>query len=105
LSAAQSSAKGAVVKGTDDKQVRAWNHFQTYLHSIGLHSDPYLDDFSRDQKIKILSAFAWTAWLRPSSWLTEQIQGWTEIINLPSLYKGNYKDTPQQTTLPLHSQQ
>jgi hypothetical protein len=58
LSAAQSTAKGAVVKGTDDKQIRAWNRFQTYLHSIGIQSDPFLDDFSRDQKIKILSAFA-----------------------------------------------
>jgi hypothetical protein len=29
-----------------------------YLQSIGLPSDPYLDNFSRDQKFKILSAFA-----------------------------------------------
>jgi hypothetical protein len=58
LSAAQSAAKGAVVEGTNAKQVRAWTRFQAYLQSIGFLSDPYLDNFSRDQKIKILSAFA-----------------------------------------------
>jgi hypothetical protein len=42
----------------------------------------------------------WTAWLRPSSWLTEQTQGWTENINLR-----NYEDTPQLTTLHNHNQQ
>jgi hypothetical protein len=47
----------------------------------------------------------WTAWLRPSSWLTEQIQGWTENINLPSFYRGNFEDTLQQTNPPVHSQQ
>ncbi len=58
LSAAQSATKGAIVKGTNDKQVCTWTHFQPYQHSIGLHSDSYLDNFSRELKIKILSAFA-----------------------------------------------
>jgi len=58
LFAAQSAAKGAVVQGTDAKQVRAWRRFQLYLASIGIPSDPYLDEFSQPQKTKILSAFA-----------------------------------------------
>jgi hypothetical protein len=58
LSAAQSAAKGAVEEGTNAKQVRSWTRFQLYLLSIGLTSDPYLDNFSRAQKIKILGAFA-----------------------------------------------
>jgi hypothetical protein len=47
-----------MVEGTNMKQVRAWTRFQAYLQSIGLLSDPYLNNFSRNQKIKILSAFA-----------------------------------------------
>ncbi len=58
MSAAQSATKGAMVEGTNVKQIRAWTRFQTYLLSIGLHSDPYLDQFNQAQWIKILSAFA-----------------------------------------------
>jgi len=47
-----------MVEGTDAKQVCAWSCFQLYLQSIGLQSDPYLDPFSQDQKIKILGACA-----------------------------------------------
>ncbi len=58
LSAAQSAAEGAVVQGTNAKQVHAWTRFQRYLGLIGVISDPYLDNFSQFQRSKILSAFA-----------------------------------------------
>jgi hypothetical protein len=57
LSAAELAAKGAVVEGTNAKQVRAWGRFQIYLLSIGIRNDEYLNNFSRPQKHKILSAF------------------------------------------------
>jgi hypothetical protein len=57
LLAAQSAAKGAVVEGTNAKQVRAWRHFRKYLEYIGIFHDHYLDNFSRSQRIKILSAY------------------------------------------------
>ncbi len=44
-----------MVEGTNVKRIHAWTRCQTYLLSIGLHSDPYLN---RYQWIKILSAFA-----------------------------------------------
>jgi hypothetical protein len=49
LSAAQAASEGAVVKGTNAKQVRAWARFQRYLQSIGLSSNPYLDGFTQFQ--------------------------------------------------------
>jgi len=58
LSAAVSSAARAVDKGTSEKQIRAWNRFLTYLLSIGIRDDDYLNSFDRTQKHKILSAFA-----------------------------------------------
>jgi len=58
LSAAQSAASGAVVQGTNAKQIRAWSRFQRYLNAIGLSSDPFLDGFTQFQRTKILSAFA-----------------------------------------------
>jgi hypothetical protein len=47
-----------VVKGTNAKQIRAWNRYRQYLLSIGLEGDLYLDELSRGTKHKILSAFA-----------------------------------------------
>ncbi|MFN9981690.1 MAG: hypothetical protein ACK53Y_17320, partial [bacterium] len=58
LFAAETAAKGAVVEGTNAKQLRTWSRFQSYLSSIGLASDPYLDSFSQFQRSKVLSAFA-----------------------------------------------
>jgi hypothetical protein len=49
ISAAQAASEGAVVEGTNAKQVRAWARFQHYLRSIGLSSDPYLDGFTQFQ--------------------------------------------------------
>jgi hypothetical protein len=46
-----------VVKGTSEKQLRAWKRFQSYLQSIGIINDPYLEGFDRGQRHKILCAF------------------------------------------------
>jgi hypothetical protein len=58
LSAAQSAARNAVVKGTAAKQIRARDRYKQYLVSIGLFDDWYLENFSRGGRNKILSAFA-----------------------------------------------
>jgi hypothetical protein len=58
LTSAVKSARNAVVKGTNAKQIRAWSRFKQYLCSIGIPDDSYLDSFNRQQKHKILSAFA-----------------------------------------------
>jgi hypothetical protein len=58
LNAAKSSRNGAVVEGTtNEKFSLAWNHYKSYLMSIGIVDDWYLDNFSRDKKHKILGAF------------------------------------------------
>jgi hypothetical protein len=51
---------------------------------------------------QIQSEPPWTAWLRPSSWLTDQTLGWTKTTNLHSFYNVNSGDTLPQTTLPQH---
>jgi hypothetical protein len=38
----------------------------------------------------------WTAWHRPSSWLTEQIRDWTPMKNLHSFYSNNLEGTKAQ---------
>jgi hypothetical protein len=117
LSAALSTAKGAVVKGTSEKQLRAWKRFQLYLQSIGIVNNPYLDGFDRGQRHKYfapldsssgkvdlilslpsfsslsLSAPPWIAWHRPSSWLPEQTQGSTPTGTLHSFYNDNSEVT------------
>jgi len=57
MSNAQSATKGAVVKGTNTKQVCAWLRPQQYTASIGLQSEPFFDQFSPQQWTKIISAF------------------------------------------------
>jgi hypothetical protein len=47
-----------VEPATNTKQALAWSRFQSYLKSIAITSDPYLDSFTSIQKIKILGAFA-----------------------------------------------
>jgi len=49
MSNAQSATKGAVVKGTNTKQVCAWLRPQQYTASIGLQSEPFFDQFSPQQ--------------------------------------------------------
>jgi hypothetical protein len=58
LLAAESAAKGAVEPSTSSKQALAWKRYQQYIKSIAISDDPYLDNFTKIQKIKILSAFA-----------------------------------------------
>ncbi len=57
LSAVQSAANGAVVKGTAAKQTRAWNRYKWYLFSNGLHDNWFVENFSIGAKHTILSAF------------------------------------------------
>jgi len=57
LYAAKSTRKGAVVESTNAKFSLAWKRYKTYLVSIGISNDWYLDKFSRDKKHKILGAF------------------------------------------------
>jgi len=57
LNAAKSSRKGAVVEGTNAKFTLAWKRYKSYLQSIGICNDWYLDKFSRDKKHKILGGF------------------------------------------------
>jgi hypothetical protein len=58
LLAAESATRNAVEPGTSSKQALAWSRYETYLTSISITSDPYLDNFSKIQRIKILGAFA-----------------------------------------------
>jgi hypothetical protein len=58
LFAAKHAIENSVVEGTNAKQARNWERYKTYLISIGLYGDPYLDNFSCGQKHQILSAFA-----------------------------------------------
>jgi hypothetical protein len=41
--AAEATAKGAVVEGTNAKQLCAWSRYKRYLSLIGLASDLYLE--------------------------------------------------------------
>jgi hypothetical protein len=58
LIAAVASAARAVVRGTSEKQVRAWSRFKDYLLSIRITNDAFSDNFNRGQHHKILSTFA-----------------------------------------------
>lgn len=58
LSAADVAREGAVTRATHEDQDRAWTRFSKYIKSIGIHNDPYLDDFKWHQKVRIVGAFA-----------------------------------------------
>ncbi len=58
LHAAKFAVQGAVVKGTNTKHTRTWNRYKSYLASIGIQDNWFLDSFSIGQKHRILSAFA-----------------------------------------------
>jgi hypothetical protein len=47
---------------------------------------------------QIQSVPSWIAWHRPLSWLISPTQDWTENINLPSFYKGNFEATKIMTS-------
>ena len=57
LIAAESTRKGAVVEGTNAKFALAWKRYKSYLISIRINNDWYLDNFSREKKIRLLGAF------------------------------------------------
>jgi len=57
LIAAESTRKGAVVEGTNAKFALAWKHYKSYLISIGINNNWYLNNFSREKKIRLLGAF------------------------------------------------
>jgi hypothetical protein len=57
LHAAESSRKRTVVEGTTAKFSLAWKRYKTYLQSIGINRDWYLENFSKDKRLKILGAF------------------------------------------------
>ena len=58
LHAVNFAVQGAVVQGTNAKQSCAWNRYKSYLVSIGINNDWFLDSFSIGQKHQILGAFA-----------------------------------------------
>jgi hypothetical protein len=58
LHAVNFAVQGAVVQGTNAKQSCAWNRYKSYLVSIGIDNDWFLDSFSIGQKHLILRAFA-----------------------------------------------
>jgi hypothetical protein len=117
LHAAESSRKGAVVEGTHAKFNLAWKRFKSYLISIGINGDWYLDNFSKDKKHKILGAFCnairegrlHSRAVRTNksesvraaldnisqallSWQTGLIPASMEMGNLLSFYKDNFGD-------------
>ena len=57
IHAAESTRKGAVVEGTNAKFSLAWKRYKSYLISIRINNDWYLDNFSREKKIRLLGAF------------------------------------------------
>ncbi len=58
LLAAESASKTAVEPATNSKQTLAWNRYQQYIKSIAITSDPFLDNFTKSQRVRILGAFA-----------------------------------------------
>jgi hypothetical protein len=57
LSSAKSAMQGGVVQRTNKKQALAWQGYPIYLLSIGISDDPFLEQFSKGQRHKILGAF------------------------------------------------
>jgi hypothetical protein len=117
IDAVKSTRKGAVVEGTNAKFSLAWKRYKSYLVSIGILENWYLDNFSKDKKHKFWAHSAtqsekadyilnksglinqnqleppWIMWQRPTSWLEELTQGSTRTGSLRSFYKGNFVDT------------
>jgi len=58
ITAAESATNLGVEPGTHAKQHLVWTRYKTYLKSISVPSDPFLDNFSIFQRNKILGAFA-----------------------------------------------
>jgi len=58
LIASNAACEAAVTRKTHKDQDRAWGRWITYTESIGLGHDPFLDDFTRPQRIRLMGAFA-----------------------------------------------
>jgi hypothetical protein len=58
LSSAKAAFQGGVVQRTNEKQALAWIRYSLYLLSIGISDDPFLEQFSKGQRHRILGAFA-----------------------------------------------
>jgi hypothetical protein len=58
LLAVESAMQEAVVERTNAMQAHAWFRYTNYLTSIGCLQDPFLDNFSRAQRHRILAACA-----------------------------------------------
>ena len=56
--AAESAREKAVTRSTTEKHTRAWKRWETFLASIQLDEDSYLDSFPTPTKTRILSIFA-----------------------------------------------
>ncbi len=59
MSAAETATRNAVEPGTSSKQTLAWERYIRYIKSISIDSDPFLNGFTKFQRIKILGAFAY----------------------------------------------
>jgi hypothetical protein len=99
LPSAISAANRAVVKGTSDKQLCAWDRFNTKSLVHSLSSSEKVDLVLNHPSFSNLnpSVPPWTAWYRPTNWLTNQTQGWTVMESLFSFYNVYCGDTNQQT--------
>jgi hypothetical protein len=58
MSAAETATRNAVEPGKSSKQTLAWERYIRYIKSISIDSDPFLDGFTKFQRIKFLGAFA-----------------------------------------------
>eukprot|EP00978_Attheya_sp_CCMP212_P015464 scaffold39906_cov57-Attheya_sp.AAC.8 len=56
--AAQLASVQAVTEGTSQKQARYWGYYVNYLQQIELDGDPFLDEFVRFDRQRVLGAFA-----------------------------------------------
>ena len=50
----------AVTEGTTAREDTSWRRWELFVFNCGLFDDPYLDGFSREEKHRLLSAFAQT---------------------------------------------
>ena len=56
--AAATARQSSITRGTSTKQSTAWNRWKTFLQSIDLPHDTYLQSISCNDRVLILSAFA-----------------------------------------------
>jgi hypothetical protein len=81
----------------DYKMTHSWTTSITDKNkkfSVHLLNQSERVDFLEQQKLLNLSQSEppWTVWHRPTSWLTDQIQGWTPMEDLYSFYNASFED-------------